>query len=123
MFQVPPSPHMNSVVKLVLDTKTTHLRQLVLNQKSKREPKKVHSKKRYSNSNFQNKNTYNNFYQKTPQYQNNFKKNNNNLMAYNYANTKSFNLPKSKGFVTKELQCYIENLCSDSQVYFNAFIT
>lgn len=122
MFQVPPYPHMNSVVKLILDKKTVHLRQLVMNQKSKKEHKKIHSKKHYSNSNSDNqyKNTYNSFYEKTSQYQNNFKKNNN-LIAYDY--TKSLNLPKSKGFVTKEFRRYIENLCSASQVYFSAFIT
>lgn len=125
LFQIPPFPNMSSIVKLIIDKKTEHLRELVMNQKSKKESKKnLHSKK-YSNRNYNNqyKKTYNNVYEKTCQFQNNFNKNNNNLRSYNYINTKPLNLPKSKGFVTKELHCYIENLCSDSQVKFNAFIT
>lgn len=124
MFQVPPFPNMSSVVKLIVDKKTVHLRKLIINQKCKKEPKKVHPKKRYSNSNShsQYKNNYGNFYEKITQFQNNVKNNKNNLLAYDYIYKKSLNLPKSEGFVTKELRRYIENLCSDSQVYFNAFI-
>lgn len=116
---------MNSVVKLVVDEKTSHIRELISRQK----PKKKTSKKRSSshssyNSPFkQNCNSTikfhgNNRYTNDSKYNHNTSTNHYNIRGYDYVKQDSSSLHKPKGFVTSSLQHDIEDLCRKSKVNF-----
>lgn len=116
---------MYSSIKLIVDEKTSHLRELIVNQKvnkkkrSKSYPRKNFSSasSKYNLSKWNVKSKYANT--------NNYSSYNNNTCAfdpnargYDYIRIKSADDPKPKGIVTNKLQKNIEHLCSSSQVNF-----
>lgn len=140
---------MSSPIKLITDEKTSHLRELIVNQKSKKSRK--YNKRNNLNSNYTCKtNTSDNYST------NNHKLLNCNSTAYNYDNSASasrYNFHKTsvsnyngsdfgtyvdnfnargydyvykrtsnsqKGYVTNKLKKCIENLCNNSKVKFNS---
>lgn len=111
---------MNSPIKLIVNGKTLHIRELVVNQKSKRTrskrfvcPKNSIKHARSLNNKYELKNVIND---------KNVLKYNYNVRGYDYIKHKTSNLPKSKGFVSYELQMHIENLCNSSEVNFNKHV-
>lgn len=115
---------MNSPIKLIVDEKTSHIRNLVINQRSKQS----HSKKKCLN---RNRNSFKYSYSAYDNYasvdnrnfrdynayeSNNYRKYDFKARGYDYVKHKSFNLENSKGIVTDELRKYIENLCINSEV-------
>lgn len=137
-FQIPPNSNFSTPVKRVVNDKTAHLRELIVNQKNKKPRFKRHfSSKSNLNSVYINNNYYNN------------KNNNNNINSYNYnynkpstnsihknkyensdysargynnIKHKMFSSPKNKGFVTDELQKQIEEIAKRPGVNFNIVI-
>lgn len=99
-----------------MDNKTVHLRELVVNQKNK----KARFRKRISHS----INQFNSHNSRHSSYKPTTKPNvkSYNARGYNYVKTLSHNSSKPKGFVTKELQKYIENLCIKNMVNCNTYI-
>lgn len=132
---MPCSPNMSSSIKLITNEKTSHLRELVINQKNKKSSKNNLSNKRnkhiYYNANKcskTNKNFITNAYEcgnTVPD--SNARVHNNstctidyNCRGYDYVKRKSKSSQKS--VVTEKLKKYIENLCNDSEVNFNESI-
>lgn len=117
---------MNSVVELVVNEKTSHIRELISRQK----PKKISSKRRssYNDRSSPFKNNYystsykshgNNRYDtNVSKYGHNTCTNYNNVRGYDFVKHDSSSLHKPKGFVTSDLQHDVEDLCRKSQVNF-----
>lgn len=131
---------MHSSIKLIVDEKTSHLRELIVNQKvSKRKRSKLNPRKhfssasykhnslkwsaitKYANTNSNSSYNYNTHGHdlKTSEYGNNACAYDHNARGYDYIRQKSANDQKPKGIVTNELQKHIENLCTSSRVNFN----
>lgn len=116
---MPPHPSMNSFVKLIVDEKTSHLRQLVVNQKAnkkkKRYPRKCYPSVRenvVSNKSYNYGNSYN------------YENHTNEYCAsrgYDFVNNSPVHSSKKKGYVTNQLQKSIENLCKKEQVNIKLF--
>lgn len=110
LFQVSRFPNMNSPIKIILDQKSEHIRELVVNQKTKKPRKSlfkkssrsVDSREPYSSRSF---NTF-------PYY--------NAPHGYDLVNKSSS--PKPKGIVSKDLQNFVEYMCKSSNVNLNSFI-
>lgn len=98
---------MNSSIKVIVDKKTSHIRELVVNQKrSKKVSKRSHNAKKpnYPNFNSNSKNF------------NSHQHNNYTTHGYDNIKHKSFNSRISEGKVTVHLQKFIENQCHNSKV-------
>ncbi|XP_025420326.1 uncharacterized protein LOC112690515 isoform X2 [Sipha flava] len=111
ILKVPPHPSLNSFVKLVIDEKTLHLRQLVMNQKvnkkKKRYPRKYCPGLRENvalNNSYVNSNNYENHTNEC-----------NAFRGYDFVKKMEPVHSKKKGYVTNQLQKSIENLCKNVQ--------
>jgi len=120
---MPPNPSMHSFITVIVDKKTSHLRELVVNQKTKKpRPKRYISSPRggsnrsanFNSRDYYNNNNHRNEYS-TP-------KNDNSARGYNHIKFKSSS-PKPCGTVTTELREYIENLLNTSEVSFMVLFT
>lgn len=116
LFQIPHNPTMMSTIRLIVDKKTLHLRNLVVNQKSKRSKNRnfkksynTHYGHTYYHDNFNNRDY--NVHMSNNKYKNNY-----NVRGYDYIKHNPKSLQKSKGIVTDELKICIENLCKNSEV-------
>ncbi|XP_050528415.1 uncharacterized protein LOC126898446 [Daktulosphaira vitifoliae] len=103
VLKVPENPNMFSLLYVIANDKTTHLRKLVLNQKRKKiRPKRFVSSKSsfgnhdYSRNNFSPNNNYNGVF---------------NERGYNYIKSYSNSLGSLNGKVTTELQSFLEKEC------------
>jgi len=142
---------MNSLVTLIVDEKTSHLRELVVNQKTKKQrPRRNNSSGRSGKNhmlksskfksrdyNYNNNLTENNtsiYEYTTPRYDNSIynsslgyiygsHKYDNSARGYDYVKIKSHSKPS--GTVTPNLRSFIENLCntSGSEVSFIVLFT
>uniref|UniRef100_A0A2S2PA58 Tudor domain-containing protein 1 n=2 Tax=Schizaphis graminum TaxID=13262 RepID=A0A2S2PA58_SCHGA len=140
VLRIPPNPNMNSFITLIVDQKTSHLRELVVNQKTKKQrPKRHISTPRSSNnhmpksanfkSRFNNSNNHRNDYTTPTRSEFNTPRNeystptnvystprsDTSARGYDHVKIKSFN-SKPKGTVTTNLRSSIENLCNTSEI-------
>jgi len=124
---------MNSFITLIVDEKTSHLRELVVNQKTKKQrPKRNISTLRSSNNHLPNSANYNFFVNNldnqrneytvstsheynTPRYENSTPRYATNTRGYDRVKLKSVN-SKPNGIVTTKLRSDVENLCNASKV-------
>lgn len=109
---------MYSSVKLVVGEKSLHLRELVVQQKTK------NYRRNSRNNNYISKKSTNMY---NPRYSahhstNTFKNYDYNARGYDYVKRNSSIFQHSKGVVTKALQKCIEDLCSSSEVNFISFM-
>lgn len=104
---MPRFPNMDSPIKVILDKKSEHIRDLVVNQKTKKPHK--NSAKKHSRS-FNSRVSFGSRSFNTSPY---------NSYARGYDHVKKSISPKPKGIVTKELQAFIEYLCKSSDVNLN----
>lgn len=104
---MPRFPNMESFIKIILDEKSEHIRELVVNQKTKKLHKNSFKKKR---SRFVDS--------RVPSDSRSFNSFPYNSNARGYDHVKKSISPKRKGIVTKELQAFIEYLCRSSDVNF-----
>ncbi|XP_022169440.1 uncharacterized protein LOC111033146 isoform X1 [Myzus persicae] len=135
VLKVPSNPNMNSLITLIVDEKTSHLRELVVNQKSKKQrPRRNYSSGRSGNnhllksSNFKSHDYNHNNHRpdySTSRYKNcspsydysargyeYSNRNGNSARGYDHVKTKSYTKPI--GIVTPNLRSFIENLCNTS---------
>lgn len=121
---MPCFPNMDSPLKLILDEKSIHIRDLVVNQKIKKTRKNAFKKSsNHADSKHFNKYSSNTYPSYTNSYNTSCNYNNNyNARGYNYVKTKSRNPFKPKGKVTEDLQSHVEHLCNSSKVNLNLFI-
>ncbi|KAE9528672.1 hypothetical protein AGLY_012247 [Aphis glycines] len=132
VLRIPQNPNMNSFVTLIVDEKISHLRELVVNQKTKKQrPKKNISTLRSSNNHLPNSANYK-FYvnnldnqrneytisttyeYNTPRYENSTPRYASNACGYDRVKFKSVN-SKPNGTVTTKLRSDVENLCNASK--------
>lgn len=113
LFQIPDKPNYLSEVQLVVDSKISHIRELISKQRPQKTSHKT--KRKFATTNplkKKNNNTYNNFDENN--------RNNTtmtyNARGYNFVKQKSLSSPQPKGFVTSALQHDIEELCRNSKV-------
>jgi len=124
---------MNSFVTLIVDEKTSHLRKLVKNQKTKTHRNKRNiSALRSSNNHLMNSTNYNSrvnnlgdqrneytisttYEYNTPRYENSTPKYDTNARGYDHVKIKSVN-SKPNSTVTTNLRGSVENLCNTSEV-------
>ncbi|XP_026816464.1 uncharacterized protein LOC113555992 isoform X2 [Rhopalosiphum maidis] len=131
-MKIPPNPNLNSFIILIVDQKTSHLRELVVNQKTKRQRPKRNTPTLRSNNhmpksaNFRSRsNNYNNHrneYTTPTRSEFNTLRNEYSTLrsdttarGYDHIKIKSFN-SKPKGSVTTNLRNSIENLCNTSEI-------
>ncbi|XP_050063063.1 uncharacterized protein LOC126552407 [Aphis gossypii] len=132
VLRIPQNPNMNSFVTLIVDEKTSHLRELVVNQKTKKQrPKKNISTLRSSNNhlptsanykfcvnnldNQRNEYTISTIHKyNTPRYENSTPRYATNARGYDRVKLKSVN-SKPNGTVTTRLRSDVENLCNTSK--------
>lgn len=127
---------MNSFVTVIVNDKTEHIRNLVVNQKNKKKRFRKNFKRNCDNSpnskmNYNygkcqfnyNKNGYNSTTFKYNTHQTNAKAYRSNgynykykVCGYDYIKNNLLETPKTVGFVTAELQKCVEDLCINSQV-------
>ncbi|XP_025202194.1 LOW QUALITY PROTEIN: uncharacterized protein LOC112599489 [Melanaphis sacchari] len=139
VLKIPPNPNFNSFITLIVDKKTSHLRELVVNQKTKKQrPKRnifttrtnnnhllksANFKSRVNNhNNYRNEYTSSRYEYNTPRYESSSSRyesstprNDNSARGYDHVRIKSFN-SKSNGIVTPNLKNCIENLFSTTEV-------
>jgi len=133
---------MNSLITLIVDEKTSHLRELVVNQKSKKQRPRRNNYSGRSGNNHMSSNF------KSRDYNHNHHRTENNTSRYEYSNGYynsgfEYSVPKydhsargydhvkikshskPSGTVTPNLRSFIENLCnnSDSEVSFILLFT
>ncbi len=124
---------MNSTVTLIVGEKTSHLRELVVNQKTKNQrPRRNISTLRSSNNHLPNSANYNSrvnnldnrkheytisttYEYNTPRYEKSTQRYDTNARGYDRVKIKSVN-SKPNGTVTTNLRIGVENLCNTSEV-------
>ncbi|XP_015370255.1 PREDICTED: uncharacterized protein LOC107166201 [Diuraphis noxia] len=140
VLKIPSNPNMNSLVTLIVDEKTSHLRELVVNQKSKKQRSRRNNSSGRGGNNYMYKSS--NFKSRDYNYNTHITENNSSMYEYTaprcdnsihnssrgyeygshrydnsargYDHVKIKPLSKTPGTVTPNLRSFIENLCNTS---------
>ncbi|XP_008185199.1 uncharacterized protein LOC100158689 [Acyrthosiphon pisum] len=131
VVKIPSNPSMSSFITLIVDEKTSHLRELVVNQKSKRpRPRKNNSTGRsgsnnhllksanfksrvYNHNNYKTEYSTSRYDSSARGYEHRTSKYDYNARGYDHIKIKPLS-SKPIGTVTPELKSFIENLCNTS---------
>ncbi|CAH1731463.1 unnamed protein product [Aphis gossypii] len=140
VLRIPHNPSMNSIITLIVGEKTSHLRELVINQKTKKQRprrnistlrsnnnhllKSANYKSRVKNhNNHRNESTISTRYEyntpkydyRSPRYEYSTPRYDTSARGYDHVKTKSVN-SKFNGTVTTNLRSGVENLCNTSEI-------